>query len=52
VFLVLNLVKLRTRNEYYNIFALEYLGFVESNIVMIVTPMPIVKLGFGLGIMP
>jgi hypothetical protein len=52
VFLVLDLVKLRTRNEYCNIFILECLGFVESNIIMILTPRPIVKLGFGLGIMP
>ncbi len=33
VFLVLDLVKLGTRNEYCNIFVLDYLGFVESNII-------------------
>ncbi len=52
VFLILDLVLLRTRNEYCNIFVLKCLGFVETNIVMIVTSRPIVKLKFSLGIMP
>jgi hypothetical protein len=36
----------------YNILVLECLGLVESDSLVIVTHMPITKLGFGLGIMP
>jgi hypothetical protein len=52
VFLVSNLAKLRTRSETCNILVSECLGHVEFNRVVIVTPMPIAKLVFGLGIMP
>jgi hypothetical protein len=51
VFFVPYLAKLRIRNEACNILVLESLG-IESNTVVIVTPGPIAKLEFGLGIMP
>jgi hypothetical protein len=35
-----------------NILVLKCLGLVDSSRLMIVTPMPIMKLRFGLGIMP
>ncbi len=37
---------------HFNILVLKCLGFVKSSRLVIVTPMPILKLGFGLGIMP
>jgi hypothetical protein len=52
VFIVSNLVKLKTKSKTCNILVLECLGLVEFNRIMIMTPMPIAKLGFGLGIMP
>ncbi len=50
-FFVSCLAKLRTRSETCNIFVLKCLSIVESNRVVIVTPRPISKLEFGLGIM-
>ncbi len=52
VFLVLDLVKQRTRSETCNILVLKCLGPIESSKIVIMTPMPITKLGFSLGIMP
>ncbi len=52
VFVVLDLAKLKTRSEAFNILVLKCLGLVEYGRVMIVTPKPIIKLGFGSGIMP
>jgi hypothetical protein len=52
MFLVSDLAKLITRNETCNILVLKCLGLVESSRVVIVTPMLIAKLGFGLSIMP
>ncbi len=51
-FFVSYLAKLRTRSETCNILVLDYLSIVESNRVVIMTPMPISKLEFDLGIMP
>ncbi len=51
-FLVSNLAKLKTKSEVCIILVLKCLGLDESNKVMIVTPMPITKIGFGLGTMP
>jgi hypothetical protein len=51
-FLVPDLVKLRARNETCNILVLKCLGFTESNIIVIMTPRPIVNLRSSLGIMP
>ncbi len=52
VFFVPYITKLKTRNEACNILVLECLGIVEYDRVVIVTPRPIAKLEFGLGIMP
>ncbi len=52
VLFVSDLAKLRTRNEACNVLVLKCLGPVESNRVLIMAPKPIVKLGFGFGIMP
>ncbi len=52
VFFVFDLAKLRIRNEVCNIVILKCLGPIVYGRVMIVTPKPITKLGFGLGIMP
>ncbi len=51
-FFVLDLAKLKTRSETCNILVLLCLGAVEFSRIVIVTPMPIMKLRFGLGIMP
>jgi hypothetical protein len=51
-FLVSNLAKLKAKNVTCNIFILKCLSLIEFNRVMIVTPKPITKIGFGLGIMP
>jgi hypothetical protein len=47
-FFVSDFAKLRTRNEKCNILVLECLGPIEFSIVMIMTPKPIVKLGFDI----
>jgi hypothetical protein len=52
VLFVSSLTRLRTRSETCNILVLGCLGCVEPNRIMIMTPKPIVKLGFGFGIMP
>jgi hypothetical protein len=52
VLLVSDLIRLRARSETYNIFVLRCLGHVEPNIVVIITPKFIAKLGFGFGILP
>jgi len=52
MFLVLDFARLGTRSEACNIFVLKCISCIEPNRVMIVTPMPIAKLRFGLGIMP
>ncbi len=51
VFFVLDLAKLKTRSEACNILVLKCLSLVEYGRIMIVTPKPIIKLEFGLGIM-
>ncbi len=51
-FFVSDLAKLKTKSEACIILVLKCLGLVESNKVVIVTPMLITKIGFGLGIMP
>ncbi len=52
VLLVSSLLGLKARSETYNIFVLRCFGHVEPNIVMIITPKFIAKLGFGFGILP
>ncbi len=52
MFFVPYLTKLKTKSETCNILVLECLGLIEFSRIMIVTPMPIMKLRFGLGIMP
>jgi len=51
VFLILDLVKLKTKNKACNIFALKCLGYVEFNKVMIMAHKPIAK-RVWFGIMP
>jgi hypothetical protein len=50
--LILNLLKLGTNSEAYNVLALGCLGHVEPSMVMIVLIKCLVKLRFGLSIMP
>ncbi len=50
--LILSFTRLGTRSETCNILVLKCLGHVEPNSVMIVSPKPIMKLGFGFSIMP
>lgn len=47
-FFLSDLVKLETKRKACNILILKCLGYAESNRVMIMTPRPIAKLGFGL----
>ncbi len=50
--LVVGPTRLETRSEACNILVLGCFGHVEPNRIMIVTPKPITKLGFGFGIIP
>jgi hypothetical protein len=52
MFFVLDFARLGTRSEACNILVLECIGCVEPSRVVIMTPKPIAKLKFGLGIMP
>jgi len=49
--LISSFIRLGTRSESCNILVLRCLGHVEPNRVVIVTPKPIMKLGFSFNIM-
>ncbi len=52
VLLVVGPSRLKTKSETCNILVLECFGRVKPNRIVIMTPKPIAKLGFGFGIIP